>query len=521
MTPETEFIFPIHENLIPFFEPCKKLTAFVHHFGYARKETYDRKDTKTSRNLPPLLEMYEKNPDSPQCCMQISQEYKSVGEYDKAVEYCRKGLSLARKDELIYNYELWLQVNLPLLISYTGDLKLALEEGERMLKHPRTLETGSLHLSITLTALCLKLKKYRKGLRYVRLYHEKLLHLLKHPEKAVLQRAPGLTLESAKKETVPVYMDGLFFAAEDKDFQTAKQILSWMPWEDENKMMPHYPRLEEWKNTFENQKDAILREYERLNTSNSYICIQKVLFAEKQKRMQKAEVLWRECTGNCPPEFQWELIEIAVRNQFSLEPLLDQMSPETWNEYAETVTERKEWAEMEEFYQRITPLLEVRPFYKRKLEQCFLEKLLTRGMLELARLVELLKQYCASVCTDALSVYKEEALAEPEAFSLPTRYRFAAPLKEALRLIEAGNLIESFPFLKDALHIYPKMPGTVGQLLRYLEEEIESPKQAIPEEFMVLGEQVKQVLRGLIAAGQWDEAYGVMGQLLSLLPDDL
>ncbi|WP_286153207.1 tetratricopeptide repeat-containing glycosyltransferase [Sporofaciens musculi] len=521
LTPETEFVFPIHENLIPFSEPCKKLTAFVHHFGYARKETYERKATKTSRNLPPLLEMYEENPNSPQCCMQISQEYRSVGEYDKAVEYCRRGLSLARNDELIYNYELWLQVNLPLLISYTGDLELALEEGERMLKHSRTLEAGSLHLSVTLTALCLKLKKYRKGLRYVRLYHEKLLYLLKHPEKAILQRAPGLTLDSAKKETVPVYMDGLFFAAEDKDFQTAKQILSWMPWEDENQMMPHYPRLEEWKNTFENQKDAILREYEHLKTSNSYVCIQKILFAEKQKRKQKAEELWRECAANCPPGFQWELFEIAVRNQFSLEALLDHMSPEAWNEYSETVTQRKEWAEMQAFYQKIMPLLKVRPFYERKLEQCFLEKLLTRELFEPAKLIELLKQYCTSICTDASFLYKEEVLAKPEAFALPTRYRFAAPLKDALRLIEAGKFIESFPLLKDALHIYPKMSGTVGQLLRYLEEEIQSPKQAVPEEFMLLGEQVKQVLRGLIDGGQWTEAYGVMGQLLSLLPDDL
>lgn len=57
LTPETEFIFPIHENLIPFSEPCKKLTAFVHHFGYATKETFERKDTKTSRNFPPLSDV--------------------------------------------------------------------------------------------------------------------------------------------------------------------------------------------------------------------------------------------------------------------------------------------------------------------------------------------------------------------------------------------------------------------------------------------------------------------------------
>ena len=65
------------------------------------------------------------------------------------------------------------------------------------------------------------------------------------------------------------------------------------------------------------------------------------------------------------------------------------------------------------------------------------------------------------------------------------------------------------------------MSGAVGQLLRYLEEEMLTPKPAASEEFQILGGQVKQVLRGLIDAGKWDEAYAVMGQLQSLLPDDL
>ena len=521
LTPETEFVFPIHENLVPLGEPCKHLSAFVHHYGYARRESFEQKDTRTSRNLPLLLEMYEKDPDSPQCCMQIAQEYRSVSEFGPAVEYCRRGLVLARREKRIYNYELWLQVNLPLLIFYTGDFRLALKEGERILKHPRTLEAGALHLSITLVAACRELKEYGKGLGYVGLYHEKFCYLLAHKEKAVLQSAAGITFGMAAKEMVPVYMDGLFFALEAEDFQMACRILSWLPWEDGERMLPYYPRLEEWKKRYRGKKAEILGEYAGMDTENPYVRIQKVLSAESQGDLEEAEELWKNCAGDCPPGFQWEMLEIGVRNHFWLAPMLKEMSPEAWNGYAEAVTGNKKWEEMQEFYPKMLPLLEGFPFYRRRLEQCYLEKLLTRELPEESRLRGLLKEYCESVLADAKAVYREEALAEPGAFALPTRYRFAVALMDALRLIESGKYIESFPFLKEALHIYPKMSGTVGQLLRYLEEEIESPKQAVPEEFMVLGEQVKQVLRGLIASGQWEEAYRVMGQLLSLLPDDL
>lgn len=521
LTAETKFVFPVHENLVPFEEPHKKLSAFVHHFGYARKENFQHKDTKTSRNLPLLLEMYAKNSESPQCCMQIAQEYRSVGEFASAVEYCRNGLVFARKEERIYNYELWMQVNLPLLISYTGDLKLALEEGEQMLRHPRTLEAGMLHLSVTLVSVCRRLQEYRKGLKYVRLYHEKLTYLQKHPEKAELQRSAGLTLDMAADEMMPVYMDGLFFAAAVNDFETARRILSWIPWENQETVLPHYPRLEEWKREYSKKQREILKAYDRLATDNPYVCIQKVLFAEKQEHFQQAQELWEVCAGKCPPGFQWELIEIAVRNDFTLEPLLEEMSPEAWQEYAQTVIERKEWEEMQEFYQKIMPLLEARPFYKKKLEQSFLEKQLTVQLLEPSKMMELLNQYSASVCSEFEALYRDEVLADPVEYALPTRYRFAAALKDALRLIEENRITDSFPVLEEAVRIYPQMSAAVSQLLRNLERQLVDSQQNTSEEFVTLGAQVKQVLYGLIDGKQWEEAYNVVTQLAALLPDDL
>lgn len=521
MTPKTEFIFPIHENLEPFEEPNKKLRAFAHHFGYARKAKTDRKDTKTSRNLPILLEMLRKEPDSPQHCMQAAQEYRSIGEYENAVTYCRKGLESAQKEKRIYNYELWLQVNLPLLISYTGDLQLAIKEAERILRLPRTLEVAAVHLCVTLVACCRDLKEYRKGLKYVRLFHEKLSELRKDPDAALRQRAVGVTMDKAAEEEIPVYVEGLFFSAETDDMESACDILSWLPWDEKNRISHLYPRLEEWKKKYSHMNDGILARYNTLPTENLYVCLQKTLHAEKYGDIRCAENLWTTCAENCPSGFQWELIEIAVRNGFSLNILMNRMSPEVWSEYAAAVVLKKEAKALEEFYRMIKPLLEEYPFYARKLEQCYLERLLTSELLEPARPAVLLEQYCGSILIDAESLYRSEVLADPETYALPSQYRFAAIVKEALVLFNKGDLTGCIPLLNASVQIYPRMSVAVSQLLRSLEEQIHSSQRTVPEEFLILGNQVKQVLHDLMEKKQWEEAYGVSAQLVSLLPDDL
>ena len=97
-------------------------------------------------------------------------------------------------------------------------------------------------------------------------------------------------------------------------------------------------------------------------------------------------------------------MEIAVRNGFLLEPLLNSMSPEVWDGYAETVTKQKDWGNMQEFYREIMPMLDKYPFYQRRLEQYFLEKSLNTGQLEPSALTERLLQYCTSVCSGADAV---------------------------------------------------------------------------------------------------------------------
>ena len=57
-------------------------------------------------------------------------------------------------------------------------------------------------------------------------------------------------------------------------------------------------------------------------------------------------------------------------------------------------------------------------------------------------------------------------------------------------------------------------------MTNYLNEQMKAIHQPVSEEFAILGGQVKQVVSGLVDGGQWMEAYGVINQLITLLPDD-
>ena len=64
------------------------------------------------------------------------------------------------------------------------------------------------------------------------------------------------------------------------------------------------------------------------------------------------------------------------------------------------------------------------------------------------------------------------------------------------------------------------MAPIISALLEYIKEEVNRPKEPVSEEFEILGRQVKQVLMGLMENGQWEEAFGVVNQLMALLPGD-
>ncbi len=519
LTPDVRFVSPIHEGLYPFEDPRKILKSYVHHYGYVETGSASEGRKKFERNTALLRKVYEESP-SAHICMQLAQEYRYVSEEATAIEYCREGLKLAAKEERIHIYEMWMQVHLPVMLSESGRKKEALEEGEKLLLSPRLLEVGQAHIYSILATLCWDLKECQRGLRHVRNFHKTMKYLEKHPEKASRQTGGSVTYTTAWEHAMPAYVSGLLFAAELKETGQLREILAWIPWDREKLVESRYTQLEQLKAAYPEQKETILDGYSRLQTNNSYVCLQKALHAEEKHLPAKAERYFAVCAGNCPDGFLHQIVKLAGRNGFSLTPLLERTSVEMWDAYVKALPEQMEVLDMPDFMEQVCPLMTDFPIYAGRLEQSLLEKLLSQGMTETARLLELLKQYCGSVRREAEALYREDVLAVLDHYALPSRYKFVFMAEKVLANLESGKYEECITMLRDAIHAYPQMSGAISCLSDYMEEKMKEPPK-VSDEFQILGAQVKQVLQGLIANEQWGEAYGVADQLLALLPGDL
>lgn len=520
LTPETRFVNPIHEFLQPLPEPQKIFRCFVHHYGYVEKKGARIKSPKFERNLPLLLKQYEEKPDVHNC-MQLVQEYQGVDDFDTAARYCRQGLKLAEKEFRVGACELWMQVRFPLILSSAGRQEEALKEGERLLMSPRTLEVGQAHLHAITAGLCWELKEYEKGIKHVRAYHDKMRYLKNHPDKAERQNGATVTYESAKDRCMTAYVAGLLFASELEEPRQLKEILTWIPWKDEERVHIQYQNLENWKGNYPEQKKIILEGYSVLQTENAYVTLQKALYAEEKQQFDKAEEYFRLCAPNCPLAFLYQLVELAVRNKFSLAPLFEQLSIENWEECATILANRTNITYMSEFMENLLSGTEGYPIYIGRAQQHFLEKQLIQSALEIPALLEMLHEYCESIISEANALYKNEILLNPDFYALPSRCKFAFTMKSILENLDNKNYSNCIPLLAKAAHALPEMSDIVKRLSGYLEENLQAPQQPASEEFQALGRQVKQVLHGLVNAGQWQEAYGVAEQLIALLPGDL
>ena len=535
--PETRFVYPIHENIKPYPEPSKKFSAFVQHFGYVGARNDTAQSAKSDRNLSLLLKRLETEPASAHLYAQAAQEYGSTQDYDTAIRYCRKGLKLARMTSHPEPLEMWLQLELPRFISYSGDTKLALEEGEALSGSSRLLEVGKLNLTAMLVGFCWNLKEYEKGLQYVLQYRETLEYLWKHPEKAMTQNGITSTFSSGETQAIITYVKGLFFASEVKkasadssaDKTTAIQtsedvipkILSWIPWDDKTKVEPQYENLEEWKRIYADQTEHILESYSQLTADNFYVGLQKAYYAESQNTHGQIQHYWEQCATDCPAYFLPQLLKMAVRNGFSLAILLETISLDKWTICTNALAEQIELPDLDAFYQELLPELSDHPLLAERLHQRFLERQLTQGLLAPTRLLELLEDYCKSIISDTTRIYRDEILNDLDSYILPAQYKFAVRIHNALQLIANGNYAECIPLLTEALHLCPQLSIAVSGLTKYLTEKVANPPQPVSEEFKILGAQVKQMLYGLMENGQWADAYGVNAQLLALLPDDL
>lgn len=79
---DTHFEGSVHECLMPVRGKCKKINAFVHHYGYVFV-TEEEKLAHYKRNVSILEELLEKETNNIKWPLQLLKEYHSVKDYEK------------------------------------------------------------------------------------------------------------------------------------------------------------------------------------------------------------------------------------------------------------------------------------------------------------------------------------------------------------------------------------------------------------------------------------------------------
>ena len=176
--PQLHFENPIHEELNPYFSPCKDFTSYVHHYGYLGKAR-GKTDGKASRNIPLLLKDISKRPDYTKNYVQLAQEYISEEKWNEAEEMCRKGRDICKEKEKFLKS--WLQMTLVEVLYRKKDFGQAKEEALGIFEKEKPMELVRLLLLELLIGICEEWKDYEKLLEYGIQFETLLAYMERHP----------------------------------------------------------------------------------------------------------------------------------------------------------------------------------------------------------------------------------------------------------------------------------------------------------------------------------------------------
>lgn len=524
-TADVRFVSSIHERfeLEGGLQPQKYIHEFVHHYGYVRAAGANKKnDMRVKRNLPLLLNEFQNNPDDGKNCAQIAQEYKNIPDFEKAEYYARKGLEAYAKNKTVYTPEYWMMAYLPQFILRQGDKKRALAEAESLLQNPRRCELAELYLYKTIIYLAKELHQPEKGIGAVIDFHNTLKYLEAHPEVWERQGAGDIVFPSLQKEVYQVYADALACAAQLENFEAMSDILQMIPWDEDAEMSAQfYILLDEWKDDYSGQTEEILNCFSQIKSKNPYIIFQKALYAEKQGVVEDIEACYGKCVENAEETMQKELIKFALRNRLEVSKLLVDMSLERWNELVPEIAAEISVRTYEENEKAWKECFKNYPLYYLALEQQFFINVMLEKVLEGEELIVVLKKFCESAIGYSRQVYSEKILGKEQKHELPEVYQFAFIMEEVIAAIEENQADKAIKLLKNALKVCPRLRILVKRTMNYIVGM--SEKASVPQnpEFAMLGGQIKQMVKGLLANGQFREAESVLGQLTMLLPDDM
>lgn len=482
---DTRFEGKVHEALVPARGKCKRLDAFVHHFGYAFTND-EAKKKHFDRNVTLLNSLIEEEPDNLRWRLEILLEYSNMGEYEKLEQVAENAMTKISK------------VDQPFVNQCRGAFATALLLSKIMQKeYAQVQKCGTAELSdsrYTLAARC----------------------------------SLCIYLAKAARE--------LYEASKDSaDAETVSQLLL-----DVYEATKEYVRCYElWKLQELEEQEQIIAEsilFVKDATSDTHVQAMKMWQMHAMVKLGRASEIPQEYveefsallrdTMDGNGEFllfldnYWELGEAGV---FPLEDILLSLPLSQWMVMA-LVMENKHsamlWAEVQQHLMGIKTGDDIRYLY---FDMHAINDVLVKYSLDLdyEEMCQQLQEFAECNLRYADYVYTEKAF-EGDMEMVEDNCRAAIWIEKMLECDEA-DVSGKLECLKKAALAWPKMSEIAKRFAMQLGEEQKrqaEEAEAAGNELREIAEQVKGQIATLLNAGMNAEALGIVRQLRQMLPYD-
>lgn len=518
LVPGSHFINPIHEELIPRPAPCKYLDTYVHHYGYV-KDQKKIGTQKASRNIPLILEDIRKRPSYAKNYVQIVQEYRHAHDWDKAEEYCRKGLKHCRKLELV-PFRRWLLADLIEILYAKGNYKKAKDEIFTILEQYKPCELIRLVAYLTLNKIYIKLGNPEESLHYGIQYEEVLAYMDDNPVLWRQQECGNLSEMRVKRPNVlyQIRTNCLEQALACGNMEQAIYFLSLLPWEDETKIQGFYHIFDYLKDRYSNLFRDILKEFP---ADSPYLLFQQtinVVNTDKAVKQKSFELCMQKTNSY---HLQYQVVKEAILLEIDISKIATVFELDEWKQcVAELVSDLSDIG-LSKAWKAKDTLKNYSLLHSLLFEKSLRQRELMCKYLAGKKFIMALNAYIDCTLSYYRKQYCTEMFREEQSKLLPKECRFVIALSDALKKLEHKEYPEAIQMLRVALTLDSSMTGIVHEIIRLIANRINNPACNATEEFKTLAIQMKNALNTMIQCKQYEQAVPVMQQLCSLLPDDL
>lgn len=543
--PDTIFVGRVHEYIKVRYMPRKYIDCVARHFGYVSDN--GKVLNKSKRNLPLLLEsLDDPTTDLPHTYTQIANEYVIHGDIDKAMEYQRKGIDSLESDDipercalyhelvrLLCSQEKWdealqiaqeyfsgkktiystdVDIHLFLAIAWKNKNDPVKEQAEletyfrlRQLAEQRALDTADLLAA---------------NLCYTTVGYTNLAYFLY----AILMddTEPVKALENLEKIQGWNKIDANLYIEIESGCVIAAKAWDWYP--------NHYDVIsndEEWGPQRRRKMMAIWKAYpeshDSMGQALAKLDIQDdpfLLEVRLQQNMPDAlETLEATLPTMSVTPYEINLLYYAMKENLDIDPFISRIDADELQDYIAVIDDwENAYQVITDYYQNYPnpPSLRGLRWKCTALEHILLQADVTDEVVQ-----QNFISYVQSMTVLARALYKEPS---EEALSIiPHVHRFAIYMGRAEAARRANKMAECVQYMVDAANEYPIMKHLVQAQIEAIRQDMNEAlqqEQNRDAERASLYLQIKEKLRVLIEAGDFDNAAQILEQYQKLNPTD-